>query len=143
MPNKQGTEWNNAGIFKRHILATHPTISIDVLAPSHTLMVEAKMHPQKSKTKVAKVFHDIVMSQLGNNDIKSESHESQGAKIDPILRLYPGAPLMCNTNDALKFGRGNGTLCHCIKVRMKQNASVQWKNWDGRKVNTTSVDQIE
>ncbi len=83
------------------------------------------------------------MSQLGNNDIKSESHESQGAKIDPILRLYPGAPLMCNTNDALKFGRGNGTLCHCIKVRMKQNASVQWKNWDGRKVNTTSVDQIE
>jgi hypothetical protein len=30
------------------------------------------------------------MSQLGNNDIKSESHESQGAKIDPILRLYPG-----------------------------------------------------
>ncbi len=50
---------------------------------------------------------------------------------------------MCNTNDALKFGRGNGTLWHCIKVRMKQNAWVQWKNWDGRKVNTTSVDQIE
>jgi hypothetical protein len=50
---------------------------------------------------------------------------------------------MCNTNDALKFGRGNGTLCRCIKVRMKHNASVQWKNWDGRKVNTTSVDQIE
>ncbi len=48
LPNKQETEWNNAGIFKRHILATHPTVSIDELAPSHTLMVEAKMHHQKS-----------------------------------------------------------------------------------------------
>jgi hypothetical protein len=23
---------------------------------------------------------------------------------------------MCNTNDAFKFGRGNGTLCCCIKA---------------------------
>jgi hypothetical protein len=122
LPNKQGTEWNNAVIFKRHILATYPTVNSSKLPPSHTLMVEAKMQHQKSKKNVAKIFHNIVMSQLGNNDIKSESHESQGAKIDPILRLYPGAFFMCNTNDALKFGRGNGTLWHCIKVRMKQNA---------------------
>jgi hypothetical protein len=91
LPNKQGTEWNNTGIFKRHILAMHPTVSIHELPPSHTLMVEAKMQHQKSKKKnAAKVFHIIVMSQLGDNDIKSESRESQGAKIDPILRLYPG-----------------------------------------------------
>jgi hypothetical protein len=90
LPNKQGMEWNNTGIFKRHILATHPTVSIDELPPSHTLMVEAKMQHQKSKKNVTNFFHNIVMSQLGDNDIKSESRESQGAKIDPILRLYPG-----------------------------------------------------
>jgi hypothetical protein len=51
-PTNKEPEWNNAGIFKRHILAMHPTVSINELPPSHTLMVEANMQHQKSKKKM-------------------------------------------------------------------------------------------
>ena len=32
---------------------------------------------------------------------------------------------------------------YCVKVHLKRNAAVRWKNWEGRKVNTVSVDDVE
>jgi len=32
---------------------------------------------------------------------------------------------------------------YCVKVHLKRNAAVRWKNWEGRKVNTVSIDDVE
>ena len=45
----------------------------------------------------------------------------------PFLRL-------CVTNEDLSKGRGNGTMCKCVKVRLKPGRARWWKNWEGKKV---------
>ena len=46
-------------------------------------------------------------------------------------------------NEDLDKGQGNGTICRCVNVQLKHNATIQWKNWEGKKVNTVSVDDVE
>ena len=49
---------------------------------------------------------------------------------------------MCITNDDLSKGRGNGTLCKCIKIKLKKGKRRRWKNWEGKKVWTASIDDV-
>ena len=39
--------------------------------------------------------------------------------------------------------RGNGTTCRCLGVTLKPGANITWKNWDGKKVNTVSVNDVQ
>jgi hypothetical protein len=130
-----------AGVFRNHILATHPRVDSCEMPPDHTLMIEASMR-RKRKT-LSRAFHDIATTTLGDDDIKVSELSSNGAKLDPILRCYPGSIHMCISNKDLKKGRGNGTQCRCVRVKLKRGATVQWKNWEGRKVNTVSVDDVK
>ena len=50
---------------------------------------------------------------------------------------------MCNTDNDLKKGRGNGTTCQCTGVTLKVNANVLEKNRDGKSVNTVSSDDVQ
>ena len=61
------------------------------------------------------------------------------------MRLCPGAHAMCNDNSKLKTENiGDGTLCHVKRIKMKYGApQLNWKNWDGLKVYTTSARYIE
>eukprot|EP00986_Skeletonema_menzelii_P016225 scaffold13992_cov123-Skeletonema_menzelii.AAC.1 len=105
--------------------------------------------PKKRRKKyrkhyVSKVVHDTIVTQLGDSDILSTDRNTQNAKIEPVLRVYPRCPLMCNTNDDLDEGRGNGTACEVVSVKLKKNGKERkWKNWEGRKVWTVSVDDVE
>ena len=80
------------------------------------------------------------MIKLGDYLGLSIDFKTQGAKLEPLLRVYSCAPYMCNTNDDLDKGRGNGTTYRCLGITLKPGATVTWKNWDGKKVNTVSVD---
>ena len=69
-------------------------------------------------------------------------------KVDPSLRMYPGAHAICNDNSKLRSDNiGNGTLCGVKKIKLKKDAPRPiWKNWDGYKVYTVSahyVDHVE
>ena len=85
----------------------------------------------------------MVVTKLGDDSVRSTDYKSQGAKLEPLLRVYPGAPFMCNTNGELNAGRGNGTTYRCMGVTLKANADLTMKNWDGKKVNTVSVDDVQ
>ena len=52
---------------------------------------------------------------------------------------------MCNDNSKLKeLGLGNGTLCRVRRIKLKHGAPpLQWKNWEGKKVYTTSARYVE
>jgi len=147
-----------AAFFQKHIIDTHPDISSNENPPNHTLMIEAvittnkagtnkRKHGERAPTKrgrkISKALHDIITTELGDDDIKSTGFTSRNAKIDPVIRVYPGSHHMCITNDDLKKGRGNGTLCKCVRVRLKRGKQRQWKNWEGKKVWTVSVEDVE
>ena len=128
-----------AGIFREHIRDTHPVINSDTLPPGHTLMIEASMRGDKNQ-KLSRALQDKILTQCGDDDIRS----GQSKKIDPCLRLYVGVHCMCIDNDGLKKnGTGNGTGCRVIGIKLKEGAIIRWKNWEGRKVNTVSVDHVE
>jgi hypothetical protein len=157
-----------AGHFQQHILNTHPDINSNENPPDHTLMIEAsfksskkdeasstdegrkgekaKKRKRRSKNrkerKLSQALHDIITSELGDNDIKSTDFKTKGAKLDPVLRLYTGSHHMCITNDDLSKGRGNGTLCKCVKVKLKRRKKRRWKNWEGKKVWTVSAEDV-
>ena len=51
---------------------------------------------------------------------------------------------MVNTNKYLKKKRiGNGSQCKCKAVKLKAGARPVWKNWDGYKVYTVSIQDVE
>jgi hypothetical protein len=139
-----------AASFKRHIEDTHPTITDDNPPPDHTLIIEAsisKKTGEKKRTQQRKVpaaFHDAVITQLGDDDIKATEFGASGTKVEPALRTYPGCHFMCVTNKDLDQGRGNGTLCKLLRVKLRRNGEERrWKNWDGKKVWSVSVADVE
>ncbi|KAL7450493.1 hypothetical protein ACHAWC_005221 [Mediolabrus comicus] len=162
-----------AAVFKRHILDTHPKITDEEDPLDHTLMIECSVRTKSSedteeqsgnqgrtnkrgkkrkrrrkkyrKSYVSKAVHDTIVTQLGDIDILSTDFHTKGAKIAPVLRMYPQCPQMCITNDDLEEeGRGNGTGCKVVSVKLKKNGKERkWKNWEGRKVWTVSVDDVE
>ncbi|KAL7533610.1 hypothetical protein ACHAXR_006767 [Thalassiosira sp. AJA248-18] len=105
-------------------------------------LIPMKCHHSILK-KVSQVIQDVVVTKLGDDAVRSTEFKTQGAKLEPLLRVYPRAPFMCNTNDDLDHGRGNGTTCRSLGVTLKHGARMTWKNWDGKKVNTVSVDDVK
>jgi hypothetical protein len=85
-------------------------------------------------------MHDTIVTCLGDNDISSKDIR---AKIDLVLRFYSGSPQMCISNEHLKEGKGNGSLCKCVKIRLKKNGMQQWKYWEGKKVWTVSAKDVD
>ena len=149
----------NAATFKKHIEDTHPSIHSTALPPDHTLIIEAsisysgggiqrnqkrKRNQKQQRKKVPQAVHDTIIAQLGDDDIRSSGFATSGTKIEPTLRVFPGSHHMCITNEHLDQGRGNGTLCKCLGVKLKDNGRERrWKNWDGKKVWTVSIDNVE
>ena len=147
-----------AAVFKEHIKNTHPDVAEVREPPGHTLMIEASTftngktnHSQQNRKRkrgkkqpISTAVHDTIVSKLGDDDIRASGFGSNGAKIEPALRVYPGSHHMCMTNDDLDKGRGNGTLCKCVAVKLKKNGlERRWKNWDGKKVWTVSISDVQ
>ena len=65
-----------------------------------------------------------MVTRIGDDAVRLTEFRSQGAKLDPLLRVYPRALFMCNTNDDLEDGRGDGTTCLCLGVALKSDANV-------------------
>jgi hypothetical protein len=155
-----------AATFKKHIEEMHPTIVDNSPPPDHTLIIEASItmanqteiedenekgagknkrkRKRMRRRKASAAFHDTVITQLGDDDIRSTEFAANGAKIEPALRIYPGSHHMCITNEDLDQWRGNGTLCKFLRVKLRKDGRERvCKNWDGKKVWTVSVDDVE
>ena len=50
---------------------------------------------------------------------------------------------MINDNDDIACGRGNGTLCRVVSVKLTQNARLRLRNYDGKKVYSVNVRDVE
>jgi hypothetical protein len=63
--------------------------------------------------------------------------------IDTALKIYKGCHCMINDNDDIKEGRANGTVCRVVSVKRKNKSPLQWKNYNGRKVFTMNVKDVQ
>jgi hypothetical protein len=133
-----------ASIFKKHILATHPSINSNVNPPKYTIIIEADI-----TSSVAKNTHQKINEHLRNRIITTcgDADVMAGSKhIDPALCIYVGAHHICIDNKHLKdkVPRGNGTICRVIGIKLKeQPQSYEWKNYYGRKVWTVNASDVE
>ena len=143
--NKQRNA-TSAGIFREHLRSgLFPSIDSDDLPPDHTIIIEADIQSSKSsdgsgKTRVSREMRDRIINTCGDSHVVT----GQNKKVDPCLRVYPGAHAMCNDNSKLKKENiGNGTLCRVKKIKLKNGVSLQWKNWEGVKVYTVNARYVE
>ena len=69
-------------------------------------------------------MHDIVHTQLGDDDIKQETtKKGGGSKITAVMRCYPGPLHMVDTNKYLTENKiGNDTQCKCKQIKLKPGA---------------------
>ena len=114
----------SAGIFQDHLCSgLFPPIDSDELPPDHTIIIEADIQSCTSsdntrKTRVSREMRDRIISTCGD----SHCVTGESKKVDPCLRLYPGAHAMCNDNSNLKTENiGNGTLCRVKRIKLKNN----------------------
>ena len=131
-------------IFSKHVNETHPVVkpgdndqsACDGI-PRHTIIIESLIQTKAGVR--SEIFHNYVIDNYGDADVKEGSGNRH---IDPALNFYSGIPLMITTNKDIAKGRGNGTLCRGISVKLKKNGDLKWKNWDGRKVLSVSIKNV-
>ena len=105
--------------------------------PTHCIIIESTI--RKGKSRASESFHAAVFDNCGDADVVTGHNK----KVDPALKFYNGIFLMINTNKDLSKGRANGTLCRGLGIKLKDNAHLRSKNWDGKLIPTVSVDDIE
>jgi hypothetical protein len=109
-----------ASIFKKHILATHPSIHNKVNPPDHTIIIEADI-----SSLIAKKAHRKIIEHIRHRIITTcrDADVMAGTKhIDPALCIYVSSRLICIDNKHLKdkVSRGNGTICRVIGIKLKE-----------------------
>ena len=128
--------------WQQYLQKHHPPVDSDDLPPDDVLFVECSV--TQGKKKASPTIHDIIHSKIGDASIRTTSLPNKGAKVSPVLRFYPGSRHMVNTNGELETKKtANGSLCGCSKVRLKKSGNRIWKNWDGYKVWTVSINKVE
>jgi hypothetical protein len=124
------------GIFQAYI-KSNPVIDSYEDPCDEVVVIEAVL--RNGRRKCSKAFHETVFQQCGDTQVKA----GKSKKVDPALKWYTGVPLMITSNEHIKKKRGNGTLCRGIRIKLKEGTQPQWKNYDGKKVLATSVDDID
>lgn len=137
----------SAGMFSKHIQSGgFPTVDMDDLPPDHTIIVEADIGSSSTAgndgvTRVSPVVRDAILQHCGDADVTVGTSR----KVDPSLKLYNGAHVMCNNNNMLKTHNiGNGTIARVKSIKLKSTApNPIWKNWEGYKVLTVNARHVE
>lgn len=124
------------GMF-RTCIQQNPSVNSAEMPSDAVIVIEAVL--KVNNTTSTRNFHDAVFETCGDAQIQTNSKK----RVDPALKWYPGIPLMITSNDDIKKGRANGTLCRGLKVKLKENMIPRWKNYDGKKVTTISVNDCE
>ena len=122
------------------------------MPPSHTIVIEADItraparKPKKNEKcqnntfcpRVTKNNREKIYSRCGDCNMKD------GTKfIDPALKMYIGVHCMINDNDDIARGRGNGTLCRLVSMKLRQNITPQWRNYENKKVYAVNARDVE
>ena len=60
-----------------------------------------------------------------------------------FLKRYTDNTCMTNTNKETKKWKANDTFCREISIKMKINEELKRINWDGKKVLSVSIENVD
>ena len=107
----------SAGVFKSHVMQTHPSVACNALPTDHTIVIYWDFQTSKknklSSLRVTNTLCYCIITTSGDNNIKYGSHKH----VDPILCLCTGIKLICirsNMKMEEKPPRGNGTVRNLV-----------------------------
>jgi hypothetical protein len=142
----------HATSFQKHI-AEFPSIDSSDLPPSHTVIIEADItraparRPRKKDREDTNIIFCPPVTKRNSEKIYSKCSDSDmrdGTKfIDPALKLYIGVHCMINDNEDIASGRGNGTLCRLVSIKLKENTILNWRNYENKKVYAVNARGVE
>ena len=150
----------HASIFQKHI-KDFPSFDSDLLPPEHTVIIEADIlnapdrKPRKNsqhtyeddgtpkaakavRVKIDDVMKSLIYARLGDSEVRCDRK-----LVDPALKLYVGAHCMINDNDDIKEGRANGSMCRVVSIQRKSSCVMKLRNYDGKKVYSLNVNDVE
>ena len=88
---------------------------------------------------ISKRLKELIYKRLGDSSLK----HNKSKLVDAALKLYVGCHCMINDNDDIAEGRANGTLCKVIAIKLHSDKIIGWKSYDGKKVFTANVNDVE
>jgi hypothetical protein len=138
--NKDRCAINNA-IFTKHIIKTHSKVKEDPI-PKHTIMIGADdiFHVSKiDKKKRAFGLKRLLFERCSESDC---TLSGQTRRIDPLLKLYNGCPVMLIFNTDVKTGEANGCSCTVTSIVLKHGETIQKRCVDGYWVNFVGASQV-
>jgi PIF1-like helicase/Helitron helicase-like domain at N-terminus len=141
----------NNGIFYHHIKSTHSKDS-STTPPDHTIMIKAgELKWKRGREHISRSLHfntsfqNVLFNECGADNIESHGFGAN-RRIDPLLKLHVGMPLMFTVNADVANGVANGTLCFLRKVKLKPSIAstpLPKCNVDGFWVNTVCATDVE
>ena len=133
------------GIFLRHLAATH---SKDPLQqpPMHTIVIRAdklrwkKSGSRREYVKFNKIAEDLLYAGCSDDNLCVQ----KSRRIDPLLKLYSGCPIMLNQNTDVERCEANGARCTFVKAKLNVPISMLEKVViEGYYVWCASVSQVD
>ena len=121
-------------IFLQHGINMH---IVDSYPPSRTIIIKSKM--EKKNSRKNSCFYETIFNKCGDADLTT----SMNKHVDPDLKLYRNILVMINSNKNQDEGKVNGTLARFKVICLKDGACLREKRWNGKVVNTGSVDDVE
>jgi hypothetical protein len=130
------SDTNFANILK----ATHPRKGSSAAAPLHTIIIKGLV-ADADDTPRSPAFHSGVFNGCGDADVEAPAGNE---KVDPCLKLYKGCPIMVSVSD-YKDTQGvvKGSTGKFAGLIFHEGCQPVEEIWDGHKVLTINVDEVE
>jgi len=126
--NRDRCAINNA-IFLKHLEATHSK-NKQAYIPQHTLLIGAdnlwlgsKARGNLKRFRFAKLLYQ--------NCSEADCKRYNNSRIDPLLKLFIGGPIMLIRNNDVKEGEANGCSCVVREIFLKQETTLEKRCIDG------------
>ena len=137
--NKDRCAINNA-VFLKHLESTHSKNPEDEI-PKHTILIGSDnlcLGSTQKKTLKPFRFPKLFYEQCSEADCK----KSNNSRIDPLLKLFSGGPVMLILNVDVKEGEANGCSCFVKEIFLKENITLQRRCIDGYWVNFVAARDV-
>ena len=106
--------------------------------PTHTLIIEAEFHHKNDIP-----FQPNLQHQIKQYCTESDIETGKGQYMSPTLLLYKNCPITLTSNDYMTHHAGKGSPCTLKHVKLKQNSAPRQQLYNGKYVQTVSVNDIE
>ncbi len=128
----------NAATFEHFCTGSNPSDRTSIM-----ILMDELMMPDDSKC-LKPVSDPSIKSAFWERCGEDDCYKKWNGRVDPVLKLYPGCPVMLTENTCVAGGMANGTRAHVRKVVLKTSESTtSVPIGNGQTVNAVFASQVK